>query len=129
MASTTFALTATIGILLLCAAFGGYATLGVGTKNGLLHALDQSSGYQAKEEKYFLGGPSPQKTTYTGIRLVDNHLVALNAFFVIILDGPATWDVTVVFWCLMAEVCAAWTFISIEGQRGRGNRHGGIVAW
>lgn len=106
MASTAFARALTVGILLSCAAFGAYATLGACATNGLLEALGSSSGYQA-EEKYFLGGPQPYKSAYTGIRVLDSHLVALNGFFVVIIDGPSTWYVTVAYWCLMAEVCAA----------------------
>lgn len=127
MASATFSRSLTIGILLLCSAFGAYSTFGACDKNGLLEALGSTSGYLA-EEKYFLGGPQPYKTTYTGIRVLDNHLVALNGFFVIIIDGPATWDVTVAYWCLMAEVCAAWVFTRIEGHRGA-NQCGRIVNW
>lgn len=128
MPSITFARTLTSGILLGCAAFGGYATLGVCAKNGLLDALTRSSGYEAIE-KYFLGGPSPYMTKYTGIRLIDNHLVALNGFFVMIIDGPATWDVTVTYWCLMAEVCAAWVFIRLEGYRGGNKQRGRLANW
>ncbi|KAG6354046.1 hypothetical protein INS49_005017 [Diaporthe citri] len=127
MASTTIARALTIGILLSCAAFGAYGTFGAGVGNGLFEALQRSAGYEAKE-KGFLGGPTPYKTTYTGIRLIDNHLVVLNAFFVLIIDGPKTWDVTIAYWCLMAEFCAAWVFIRIEGHRSA-NQHGRIVNW
>jgi hypothetical protein len=128
MTSTTFARTLTAGTLVACAAFGGYATLGVCAKNGLLHAVSISSGYAAKI-KHFLGGPTPYKTAYTGISLIDNHLLALNGFFAIIIDGPATWDVTVPYWCLMAEACAAWVFVRLEGYRAGNDRKGGVVKW
>lgn len=127
MASATFARALTIGILLSCAAFGAYGTFGAGVRNGLFDALTRSAGSGA-QEKGFLGGPTPYKTTYTGIRLIDNQLVILNAFFVPIIDGPQTWDVTFVYWCLMAEFCAAWVFIRIEGHRGA-NQHGRVVNW
>ncbi|KAG8167354.1 hypothetical protein KVR01_003043 [Diaporthe batatas] len=128
MASSTFGRTITAGILVACAVFGGYATFGASHKNGLLDALASSSGYQATK-KYFLGGPTPYKTTYTGIELIDNHLAVLIGFFVILIDGPATWDVAVAYWLLMAEVCAAWLFIRLEGYRGGNSRHGRIVSW
>lgn len=127
MASTTLARTLTIGILLSCAAFGAYGTFGAGVKNGLFESLQNSTGDQA-EGKHFLCGPSPHKTTYTGIRVIDDQLFVLNAFFVLIIDGPKTWDVTFAYWCLMAEFCAAWVFISIEGHRGA-NQRGRIVNW
>lgn len=125
MASTTFARTLTIGILLSCAAFGAYGTFGAGIKNGLFESL--SAGDQG-DEKHFLCGPTPHKTTYTGVKAIDDQLFVLNSFFVLIIDGPQTWDVAVVYWCLMAEFAAAWVFIKIEGHRGA-NQRGRIVNW
>ncbi|KAL1882920.1 hypothetical protein Daus18300_000558 [Diaporthe australafricana] len=122
MASTTSARALTIGILLSCAAFGAYGTFGAASNNGLLESVGQ-----AVAQKQFLGGPEPHKMTYTGIEAIDNHLVFLIAFFVVILDGPTTWDVRAVYWCLMADFAAAWMFIRLEGHRS-GNR-GRIVSW
>lgn len=127
MTSAAFGRALTIGLLLGCAAFGAYGTFGAASQNGLFEALGRASGHHVKEQ-HFLGGPSPQKTRYTGIDFIDRHLVVLNAFFVLILDGPATWDVTVAYWVLMAEFCAAWMFIRIEGHR-EANQHGHIANW
>lgn len=128
MASSTFRRTLTAGILVACAVWGGYATMGACDKNGLLNVLGSTSGYDATE-KYFLGGPTPYKTTYTGIEVVDNHLAALIGFFVILIDGPATWDVAVTYWLLMAEACAAWLFMRLEGYRGGNSQQWRIVSW
>ncbi|KAI3391248.1 hypothetical protein diail_7673, partial [Diaporthe ilicicola] len=124
--STTFARALTVGILLSCAAFGAYGTFGAAANNGLLDSLGRSVGSEARE-KQFLGGPVPYKTTYTGLQAIDDTLIFLVAFFVVITDGPTTWDVKIVYWCLLAEFSAAWAFIKLEGHRG-GNR-GRIVSW
>lgn len=126
MASTTSGRALAIGVLVACAAFGGYATFGAGTQNGLFESLQSSAGHGA-QERHFICGPSPHKTTYTGIKAIDDQLFILVAFFVLIVDCPSTWDVKVVYWCLMAELCAAWVFIRLEGHRA-GNR-GRIVSW
>ncbi|POS70950.1 hypothetical protein DHEL01_v210657 [Diaporthe helianthi] len=128
MPSTTVARILTAVNLVACAVFGGYATLGVSAKNGLLDVLGSTSGYQATE-KHFLGGPTPYKTTYTGIGVIDNHLVALDGFFVVLIDGPSSWDVAAAYWLLMAEVCVAWLFIRLEGYRGGHSRQGSIASW
>lgn len=125
MGSATLGRALTIGLLLGCAAFGAYGTFGAAFKSGLFEALGRFSGHKVKEQ-HFLGGPSPQKTRYTGIGFIGKHLVVLNAFFAIILDGPATWDVIVAYWVLMAEFCAAWMFIRIEEHR-EANQHGHIA--
>lgn len=127
MSSATLGRAFTIALLLGCTAFGAYATLGTASKNGLFDALGRSAGYHV-EEQHFLGGPTPQKTTYTHIKFIDRQLVFMNSFFVLILDCPKTWDVTVAYWWLMSELCAAWMFIRIEGHR-EANQHGHITNW
>lgn len=100
--------------------------MGAGFKNGLFDSMTKSAGHQIKD-KYFPGGPAPYKTSYTGVQAIDDHLVTLISFFIYIIDGPKTWDVVLVYWYLMAQFCAGWMLLSMEGLR-QGNR-GRIVSW
>lgn len=116
----------TIVVLAACSIFGAYGTFVAASQNGLFESITKSSSYGVKN-RYFLGGPAPYKTTYTGLEAVDNQLSTLIAFFTYIIDGPKTWDVVLVYWYLMAQFCAGWTLLSLEGLR-RGNR-GRAVSW
>lgn len=100
--------------------------MGAGFNNGLFDSMTKSAGHQVKD-KYFPGGPAPYKTSYTGIQAIDDHLVTLIVFFIYIIDGPRTWDVVLVYWYLMAQLCAGWMLLSMEGLR-QGNR-GRVVSW
>lgn len=117
---------ATVAVLAACSIFGAYGTFGAGIQNGLFDSITKSSGCGVKD-KYLLGGPAPYKTTYTGFAAVDSPLTTMIAFFTYIIDGPKTWDVVLVYWYLMAQFCAGWTLLSLEGLR-KGNR-GRIVSW
>lgn len=117
---------AAIAILVAWAAFGVYGTFVAGFSNGLFDSISKSAGHEVKD-RYFPGGPAPYKTTYTGIEAVDNQLVTLIVFFTYIIDGPKTWDVVLVYWYTMAQFCAGWTLLSLEGLR-EGNR-GHAVSW
>lgn len=117
---------AIIATLVACAAFGAYATLGASFKNGLFDSISKTAGHVVKD-KFVSGGPMPLKTTYTGIGVIDSHLITLIACFTYIIDGPKTWDVVLVYWHFMAQFCAGWTLLSLEGLR-KGNR-GRFVSW
>lgn len=117
---------ATIGILAACSAFGAYSTIGTGIKNGLFDSIGRSAGRKVVD-RYFPGGPAPYKTTYTGIEAIDDPLVIIIAFFTYIIDGPKTWDVVLVYWYLMAQFCAGWTLLSLEGLRKANKGH--VVSW
>ncbi|ROV88132.1 hypothetical protein VMCG_10420 [Cytospora schulzeri] len=116
----------TLVILAACAAFGAYGTMGAGLRNGLFDSMTKSVGRDV-EDKYFAGGPAPYKTAYTGVEAIDDHLITLVAFFIYIIDGPKTWGVVLVYWYLMAQLCAGWMLLSMEGLR-QGNR-GRVVSW
>lgn len=117
---------ATIAILAACSAFGAYGTLVAGFNNGLFDSITKSTGHDVKD-KYFPTGPAPYKMTYTGIEAIDEYFVGLIGFFIYIIDGPKTWDVVLVYWYLISQLCAGWMLLSMEGLR-LGNR-GRIVSW
>lgn len=118
----------TILLLAGCSAFGAYATFGAASRNGLLEAITKAVGKDVKlKSKHIPGGPTPYKTTYTGIAAIDDPLLVLVAFFTIILDGPKTLDTVWVVRYLTTQFLAGWVIITLEGLR-EGNK-GRIVSW
>lgn len=116
----------TVLILASCAFLGGYGTLGAGFQNGFFESISKAAG-QGAAAAYFPGGPEPYRTRYTGIAAIDNQLVTLIAFFIFIIDGPQTWDITLSYWYLMLHFCAGMCLLALEGLR-KGNR-GRLVSW
>lgn len=128
MAPTTVHRWLTIAILAGCSALGAYATFGAASKNGLLAAIGKAVGSDVEPEaKHFPGGPTPYKTTYTGITAIDDTLLTLIAFFIILLDGPKTQDTVWVSRYLMTQFLAGWVLLTLEGLR-KGNK-GRVVSW
>ena len=126
MASKPPSRVAAVVALLACAAFGGYGTFGAGFQNGMFDTITKASeGGAAK--MVFPGGPTPYRTSYTGIAAVDDHLVTLVAFFTFIIDAPQTYDITLSYVYLMAHFWAGMCLLLLEGTR-NGNR-GKVVSW
>lgn len=118
----------TIAILAACSAFGAYATFGTAANNGLLDAIGKAVGPDVKPDaKHFPGGPKPYKITYTGIPAVDDHLLTLISFFVLLLDAPKTQDMVWVSRYMVTQFMAGWVLLSLEGLR-KGNK-GRVVSW
>lgn len=115
-----------IAFLAACAAFGAYGAMGTGLRNGLFESITKSAGRDV-QDRYFPTGPAPYKMTYTGIEAVDDLLVTLVGFFTYIIDGPRTWDIVLVYWYLMSQLCAGWMLLSMEGMR-LGNA-GRLASW
>jgi len=112
--------------LLACAGFGGYGTLGAGFRDGMFGTITKATEAGASTA-VFPGGPTPYRTSYTGVGLLDDRLVPLLAFFTFIIDGPQTWDITLSYWYLMAHFGAGMCLLLLEGTR-RGNRRR-AVSW
>ena len=127
-AALTTALVAAVAVILACGIAGGYGTLGAGVQNGLFDAIHNAvTGHEGAVPPYLPGGPLPYCTTFTGVPVIDRPLLGTVAWFILMIDAPQTWDVRLSFWYLMAQFCAAWCLISLEGQR-RINR-GRLVSW
>lgn len=119
MAPSKSALALTVAGLLACAGMGAYGTFGAGFNNGLFAAIENSVG-RAQPDPYFISGPKPYRLVYTGFEPFDRQLRTLISFFVLLIDGPKTGDVVLVYWYLMAQFCAGWSLLFLEGMR-RGN--------
>lgn len=115
-------------ILAACSAFGAYATFGAASKNGLFAAITKAVGAGVKpKSRHLPGGPTPYKTTYTGVAAVDDHLLTLIAFFTLLLDGPKTQDAVWVSRYMITQFLAGWVLLTLEGLR-EGNK-GRVVSW
>lgn len=126
--STTAARAATIALLAGCTAFGAYATFGTAARNGLLAAVRGAAGRDvAPADKFFYGGPTPCKATYTGVAAVDNVLAVLIGVFSIILSDANPPYVGYLAKYLLTQFLAGWVLMSVEGLRW-GNR-GRVVSW
>ena len=113
-----------IAAIAACGAFGVYGTLYTGFQNGLFDAITVAV---RPGEVNYPGGPPPYRTVFTGVAPIDRQLTTLVAFFVIMVDGARAWDVTLADGYFMAQFCAGWSVIALEGYRA-GNR-GKLVSW
>lgn len=116
----------TAAVIVACGTLGVYGTLVAGFQNGLFDAISQSVGPGGRQPSY-LGGPAPSRATFTGIEAIDSVLFGLVAFFTIMIDGPRSWDVILSNWYLIAQFCAGFSLLVLEGHR-QGNR-GRLVSW
>lgn len=127
-ASTTTARFITIALLAGCTAFGAYATFGTAARNGLLTTVRGAAGRDvAPKDKYFIGGPTPYKTTFTGVAAIDNVLAVLIGIFSLILSDANPVHVSYLAKYLLTQFLAGWVLMSVEGLRW-GNK-GRIVSW
>lgn len=115
---------ATAAALLALAAWGAYATYGVGFQNGLFKTIRASLG---NENPYVPGGVSPLRTRYVASPVIDRHISVLISFFSYIIDLPRTRDVDVTSLLVMGQFCAGWALIRFEGWR-LGNKRK-LVSW
>ncbi|KAK0636990.1 hypothetical protein B0T17DRAFT_484014 [Bombardia bombarda] len=119
---------AVVVAIIACAAIGGYGTMATGFKNGLFESLEKTTGDPlSRHDLYVPGGPQPFKSSYTGIAAVDGLLAILVAFWGAIIDGDRTWNMDASYWYLMAQFCASWCLLSLEGLR-KGSK-GKAVSW
>jgi hypothetical protein len=126
MATKRVLKTAVVVSIAACSVIGGYCALVTSSKNGLFDSIANSVG-RDDQQKYIPGGPTPIRTTFTGIKHVDTQLLTLVTFFAFLIDGPQAWNDTLSFWYLMAQLYAGWCLVVLEGRR-KGNR-GKAVSW
>lgn len=124
MASPQFRRNATAAALLFLAAWGAYATYGLGAQNGLFDTIHASLDV---ENPYVPGGVSPLRTRYVASPVIDKHITVLISFFSYAIDPPHTKDVDVTSLVVMAHFCAGWALIRFEGWR-LGNKQK-LIAW
>ena len=110
------------------ATLGGYATLYSSLTNNFLAALIRTVGHlHPVSGRYLPGGPEPFKSTYTGIRALDEHLCGLVGFFLAAVDGQQDLETTLGLWGLMAMFFSAWLLLVLEGLRAGNKRR--WLAW
>lgn len=115
----------TAASIAVCSIIGAYGALYTGVESGLFDGI--TNFLRIADPPYIPGGPEPLKTRYTGIAPVDHHLLALVSYFAAFIDGTQGWDVTLVLWYLLAQLCAVWPLFALEGFR-KGNK-GRAVSW
>ena len=104
-------------LLFLLSAWGFWTLWGFPYTNGMLKILKDLSSPGA-----LIPGPTwaPMKQHYTGIKLIDQQLTTLSAFFFTAVDGNRA-DVSLIGLDLGGSVVAAWMLMTVESMRA-GNR-------
>ncbi|KAI0143530.1 hypothetical protein GGR57DRAFT_495209 [Xylariaceae sp. FL1272] len=104
--------------------FGFNATFITLTKNGLGDAL---APVIAGEAAALNGAPTPFLRSYSGIGPIDWMLANMVSYFSALIDGDASWNVTLFYIWGMTQFAAGWTLLVLEAKRAA-NR-GRIVSW
>ncbi|KAI0481117.1 hypothetical protein GGR56DRAFT_628949 [Xylariaceae sp. FL0804] len=104
--------------------FGFYTTLATTAKNGGGAVI---SAVADGRVALLRGAPEPFKRVYTGYPAIDGQLSIVVGFFSFLVDGPVPPDAFLFYVWGMAQFCAAWTLLMLEGFRA-GNR-GRIVSF
>ncbi|KAH8895805.1 hypothetical protein GQ53DRAFT_743788 [Thozetella sp. PMI_491] len=113
---------AAVAAIAAVGAVGVYGAFYIGFTNGLLTSIPKEL-----ELGQMAGCPVPFKMKYTDFAPLDGFLQNVTPFFCITIDGRQTWAETLSNWYLMAQLCAGWALICVEGLRS-GNK-GRVTGW